>query len=508
MSVGGSFQLLTNNGVEDHMLMATNRLLENIKNISKQKLCNLRAANPGVSAQDLLKMEEDWMPTLQALARSHVIFINSSYKPFVAITHEYSKTVPRQGKADLGATFSFTLPLYGEFINDAVMYVKLTGLAAVSALDKVRYVEYLGHKLAKKVRFKVQNHPIDEYGTDEQNAYFQFKVPYHKEAGYLRNIGQEQPKLGYLSADPTVDEVREYRWFGDGYQTFKQTHATVELWIPILFWFKDVQTALPNFILPKDQTDIEVTFDTEANLVSYANYGGGGSYTKPTVSECCLYVNHLFVLPAFRSIFISRFGYQLIRVHRKHSETLNADTGSVLLHQIKWPVESLYIAFRPQVNSAYSQRWHKNTHITAKQVKEAVVTGTATIQVNNAVYLDEVQPVSKIELLSHDITIYPALSPDFYNNYIPLQYGSCIKTPRDLGWYMMNFNLKPGEFQPSGHINVSKSRELYLKYTSAIDSATSQPIIRSDNPADLIVLADCLNFLAFKGNNVVLRFAT
>jgi hypothetical protein len=54
----------------------------------------------------------------------------------------------------------------------------------------------------------------------------------HKETGYLRNIGQEIPKVGLLTADPTVDEVREYRYFGNGPQTFKQTQPDIENRVP------------------------------------------------------------------------------------------------------------------------------------------------------------------------------------------------------------------------------------------------------------------------------------
>lgn len=508
MSVGGVFQLITNTGIQDRLIMATVQLKKRLKEIACGRIQKLKEEHPDKSDKDILSMTQEWGPSLSEINKTHTLFINSTYKPFVAMAHEYSRTPPRQGKPALGATFSFTLPIIGEFVNDAVLYVKLTGLAAVSALDKVRYVEYLGHRLTKQVRFKVQNHLFDQYGTDEMNVHWQFKVPPSKEKGYLKNIGQEIPKLGYLTADPTVDEVREYRWFGNGPQTFKQTQLDVEMWIPILFWFNEIKTALPNFLLPKNQTDIEVTFESEANLVSFANYGGGGSFTSPSIGKCYLYVNHLFLLPEIHKLFVSRFGFQLIRVHRRHFQEINTNEQNIRLHQLKWPVECLYVGVRPQTNLTNSQRWYKNTSITPVQVKEAVVTGVGTIQVNNAVYLNEQNPVSSLELKSHDITIYPALPPSFYSDYIPYKYGDKITTPRDPGWYMMNFNIKPSDFNPSGHLNVSRGRELYLHYLSAVDTATNQYIIRSDNPCDLIVLADCINFLYLDQGNAVLRFST
>ena len=77
----------------------------------------------------------------------------------------------------------------------------------------------------------------------------------------------------------------------------------------------------------------------------------------------------------------------------------------------------------------------------------------------------------------------------------------------NLGWYMMNFNFMPGQYQPSGHLNVSRARELDLVYTSALNSSY-QNIISPTNPVDLIVLADCINFILYKNKAMTLRFST
>jgi hypothetical protein len=508
MSIGGVFQLITNVGIQDKLIMATEQLVKNVRKIGCDKLATLRFQYPGKSDRELLAGEEAWMPTLTAIERSHIMFVNSSFKPFVAMAHEYSKT-NSTGKLALGNTVVFTLPIIGEFVNDMVMYVKLKNFSAVDARDKVRYVEFLGHRMTKNVKFKVQSHTFDEYTTDNQNAHWQFKVPQNKEVGYLRNIGQETPKQAYLTADPANDEHREYRWFGNGPQTFKRTQLDIEMWIPILFWFKDIQTSLPNFLLPMNQTTIEVEFEAESNLIAFANFGGGGSYNVPEIEKCYLYVNHIFLLPEIHKIFITRFGFQLIRVHRVHTQQVTKAEESVLLHQLKWPIECLYMCFRPRVNLTSSAKWHRSTHIVDVSVPSAVVVDGTTIMVNNAVYYDETHPVSSLSLRAHDTIIYPALAPEFYNNYLPSRYGENLKTPKDLGWYMMNFNVNPGDYQPSGHFNISKSRELYLQYVSSDDpNVAGQKIIRDNNPADLIVIADCINFLLFKDGNAVLRFST
>jgi hypothetical protein len=508
MSTGGVFQLISNDGIQDQLLMATNDLTANIMNITRNKLSVLSKQNPKLSVQQLIARDTAWMPTLAAIEQSHIVFINATFKPFASIAHEYSKTGPRGGKASLGTSCVFALPIVGDFINDTVLYVKLTGLSAKNSLDKVRYVEYLGHRLMQKVSFKVSKFALDSYTSDVYNVHYQFKVPTDKNAGYLRNIGQEIPHQGYLTADPTVDEWREYRYFGDGPQTFKNQQSVVEMWIPLLFWFKDVQNSLPNFLLPMQQTEIEVNFEDQANLIAWANYGGGGLYNVPTITDCFLYMNHIFLLPQLTKIFINRFGFSLIRVHRQHQEQLTTSQGSVLLHNLKWPVECMYVGFRPRVNLNNSQTWYKNTSLTQRSIKEAVVTGISTIEVNDAIYYDEQQVVSTLGIRAQDITIYPNIGPEFYNNYIPYQYGPKLKTPDELGWYMINFNFFPGEYQPSGHFNISRARELYLDYQSAINPDTNQYIIQQSNPVDLIVIADCINFLLCINGSATLRFAT
>jgi hypothetical protein len=124
------------------------------------------------------------------------------------------------------------------------------------------------------------------------------------------------------------------------------------------------------------------------------------------------------------------------------------------------------------------------------------------------VYFQEEPIIASLGLKMHDITIYPDLPPTFYNSYIPNQYGMNLRAPRDLGWNMMNFNFYPNEYQPSGYINVSQGREFYLNYRSAVDPGLGQPYIRANNPIDLIVVADSLNYLYVQGISAVLRFST
>src|SRR3989338_7168327 len=138
--------------------------------------------------------------------------------------------------------------------------------------------------------------------------------------------------------------------------------------------------------------------------------------------------------------------------------------------------------------------------LTDTNVKVAVVNSTDTLLVNNAVYYAETKPIDTLGLQAYGNWIFKNTPMEFYNSYTPFRYGDKLSTPQDAGWMYMPFALFPHSHQPSGHLNTSKAREIYLDYTSSY--------ISSSTTCRVIVLADCLNFILSKNGSAVLRFAT
>jgi hypothetical protein len=583
MSTGGIFKLSTNVGVQDKLLMATDYLQARIRTIT--------AKNKNIqNSQDTNWISDNsYAPDINEIEKSHVTFINGTYKPFITSGFEYNK-VHATGLVAFGSDVNFNIPQFGEFFNDMVVHIRLNNLSSVDSRDRVRYVSLLGHKLLPKVSFKINGNILDSYTTDDYNAYYQFHVQSDKKDGWLRNVGQEIPNLAHMTSDPTFDFHREYKWYGNGNQTFKQTHSSIDLWIPILFWFKKLENSVPNCIIPHGQTNLEVSLANIGDIVGFADYGGGGAYNTPSIDVCELYVNNIFLHKDVYSIFIKKFGFSLIRVHGHHKVSVTKSDDSILLNNLKWPIETLYIAFRPRSNLSLSQHWHKSSALTLNTVKvpvvakniatttsgyiisansnttvigytsgpiisstdaayngyDFVITGgtgynkdddlqnryvvsnyigvsntisvtggwnivnpdtsttfimfTPEVAINVANFYTETPSVNKLELRAHDITIFQESEGSFYNSYLPYRFGKTMNTPEDPGWYMMNFNFYTGEHQPSGHINVSRAREFYLKYTSTY--------INSSNKTDLVVLSDAINFLLIRDGSAILRYAT
>jgi hypothetical protein len=586
MSTGGIFKLITNDGIQDKLLMSTDHLNSRIKLLVQRN----RKNDTQHSGMNIFQ-SNSWIPEINSISKTHMIFIDGSYKPFVASGFEYNK-ISASGQVQFGSRVSFTMPVFGDFINDCVIHIKLSELSVKNNKDKVRYVSLLGHKILKRIEFKVNSSVLDSITSDDYNAYYQFHVPTHKKIGWLRNMGQEIPEVATLTGDPAFDSFKEYRMIGDGNQTFKQKHDPIELWIPLLFWFKNVNNSLPSFAIPYGQTDINIDVAQISELIGYADYGGGGKFNHTVISSIELYMNNIFLQPEIVKIFQSKFGFSLIRVHTRHTEIVKSSSRNVLLSQLKWPTESIYVAFRPSSNETLSQQWHKSSQLTLNTVKMPIVakninlitvasgnvstgntislgyvsgiafntnanyyvdydivitggtgylpndvmknryniisnTGGPTggifsiseswndsfpnssttfelfkreLAINLAQYYKESPSITSLEIIAYGITIFQKAPESFYNSYLPYRFGDRMNTPSDRGWYLINFNYLPGEHQPSGHINLSRAREFYINYTSKT--------ISHENPAELIVLCDAINFLVVKSGTAVLRYST
>jgi len=102
MATGGIFQLITNDGKQDRLLMAT-ELLQN-------RLASIKAARMADP------MIVDKTPTLADIEKTHIVFMNAHFKPFAAIGYEYNKVQPSSGNTQLGEEIQFSIPQFGDFL--------------------------------------------------------------------------------------------------------------------------------------------------------------------------------------------------------------------------------------------------------------------------------------------------------------------------------------------------------------------------------------------------------
>jgi hypothetical protein len=456
----------------------------------------------------------------------------------------------------------------------------LTPGEGVTYKNLVRWCEFPGNRLFQSVKFDVNGNPLDEYFDSTSSALQKFTVQPNKETGYNRLVGQENCVTGYkgLAACKVVDNDsantpqaafdaavpiyngntgdnlngdnadihRECLKFARGPQTPKYTQPSLEIWNKLRFWFNDdARLSIPSVSIPFGQRYINVELAAQSLLafefnnlfeckstevigsgeleITYAPQTATGTITDITIQKMELYVNNIFVNPEIHDIYIKRIGFSLIRVYRQHKQRVSQDSeDELLLSQLKWPIEYMFVCFRPSYNIASSninqwRDWHRCTRIVDAECRDnydvdlpnAVIGGAANSGMINTTsefiipttYEIPIATVDSVSLTAHGITIYDNFESIFFNAYQPFHYGGpAIRTPEDTGALFINFALFPGSYQPSGHINISRAREFFIKWTTTY--------ISNSTPADLLAVAIAINFLLITDGSAVLRYST
>jgi len=538
MATGGIFQLITNDGKQDRMLMATELLNQRLKNIRAQRMADPRVTDP--------------TPTLSDIEKTHVLFMNAHFKPFAAIGYEYNRVRPQSGVAQLGSEVTFSIPQFGDFFNDMVLHIRLSGARlqqtgqnpenSTNCQARFRYAEWLGERLVERVQMEVNGNPLDEYDSAVYNFHRQLNVQPNKLVGWSRCVGQEIPLQGYRDQSACDRQNwREVCAIAVGPQTPTETKGDVDLFVPLLFWFnKDPRLSIPSVSIPYGQRFInvrlapaEAIIERVAPLDAEGNdLDAGNTLTPPTISVADLYINNIFVNPEIHDIFIRRIGFSLIRVHRRQTTLLNKAADEILLQQLKWPIEAMAVGFRPTENLTVNERmenWHRYHRVvkttyqgyedkyaayyTSDQLVDGQVpvdpeTGCPTVApcgvgLTGCTAMDCLPVVDRITIQAHGVPLYNDIPAPFFNAYTPYIYGGYnVNTPTDCGVYLITFNLYPGSYQPSGHINISRAREFFLKYSSLPGA------ISSEQTCDLVVVASAINFLLISDGSAVLRYST
>jgi hypothetical protein len=248
-----------------------------------------------------------------------------------------------------------------------------------------------------------------------------------------------------------------------------------------------------------------------------------------TIDLMELYINNIFVNPEVHDIYIKRIGFSLIRVYRQHTQRCSQEGAEEkLLSQLKWPIEYMFIGIRPVWNikdatpgtsglvTAGNQNqwrdWHRLTRMVDASCDSVITSytpnglqmsssGSQVAPVMPDQYFLPVPTVDTMSLTSHGIVIFDGFCDTFFNQYLPFHYGGpALVTPDDPGALFINMALFPRSYQPSGHLNISRARETYLKFTTSY--------VSNKTPADLLAVAVAINFLLITDGSAVLRYST
>jgi len=447
-------------------------------------------------------------PTVNDINESHFLFINNQYKPFVEFGFNYIKTTVNS-QPTYGNTIEFGVQDNGDFISDMLIYIRIDQLQALDDNDRVRYADFIGHKILKKCQFVISNNVLDEYDRELYNIYYNFHTPEAKKISWLKCMGQEIPLVGTLISDPIVDEHKEIKYIANGYQTLKKQHPKLELFIPLLFWFnRDPRLAFTNHLKPFGQIKVRIELDNAENLmnsIDVVNDEYNQIFNIPQIESCTLYTKHIYMNADIQDIFISKLGFNLIRIYKKVEKILLNNNDRISIQELKFPIESLYIFFRPEINEIgidNFQTWHINSATNLTYIKTPIiynVGGVDTLGINNIKYYNEIPVVDSFRFEGNDSAVYGTQSITFYDGYLPYIAGKNIMS-NNSNIYYLPFTNNADKMQPCGYLNLSKIRELYLEYSSNI--------IETHKPVKMYIYVTALNFLVISKNAATLKYMT
>lgn len=489
-NTGGVFSLQTRDGSEDKILTAVEVL--------NKRLAGIRTAK--------ILMGKDPVPTLTELEETHQFFIKSAYKPYVPVSSEYFKTTP-SSPVGFGNQVVFELPTVGDFISDQVVRVVISGFGIEGAdpltANTYRYANFPGLKLFNNVEFSVGNVKIDNYTNIDSLFQSNFMLEGHKKLALARAVGQQEEKFAsiYHPEKQISEEIR----FTDGAQTLKTYQPQLEFWVPLLFWHNLLPAnAISNRLLQWGQRFIKIDLCSLVELITARAPGAVNKIPIPddiksqiTIKTVELYTNALFIGAEIHDIYFRRLNFGLIRIHGRVRAPINNANGNYLLNAIKHATEFMYVGFRPVANNT-PEKWTDMVFLEENSFCVPVVENCNTITIKNATYKNKLLPILSLALISQGIRLFHQTAIQFYEDYLPFSRSNTAVGLR--GAFLIPFNLKTGEAQPTGYLNMSRNRETYLQWTSNLISV--------NNPVELLITAIELNFLIVKDGKAWLLYET
>ena len=508
MSQSGIFRLVLRDERFDKFFTASDYLRQRLSKVREE-----RAAAGYTNPQ----------PTFTDLERTHILYLRAVYRPFASVACEYVRVKPSGDAASLstsGGTAEFAFPIYGHFTSDMVFHVQFKDVGTANptisqgsdASPRYRFCAYPGMRLFRKVSFRSDETLIDDYVSDEVSFVNKFMIGADQRQAWDRGMGQADLRTAEFFNNNGYSGVLSYR---EGLQTPKYLQESQDLWVPAQFWMcGDAANALLNDLVPNTQRTVVCDLAPLNEIIQAIDQNSGQVVPLPfdrVGVQIDLYVNNIFVNPEVHDLFATRIGFSLIRVHRRQKKMLNMSTASILMDQLKYPAEYLYVGFRDRRNLKDFDHWHlygrarERTAATSLLAPAAIwnqALNVCQLVCRQAKEIDTLDPIAEsFKVTAHGIDLYPTLPSSFFNTYLPQRYfaGTAVVSPQDTSAFLATFCLYPGQFNPSGYYNLSAGRELYLSYQASKVDTT--------NSAELVVSMSALNFLVRKGDKVHLRYA-
>jgi len=343
-----------------------------------------------------------------------------------------------------------------------------------------------------------------------------------------------------------------------GLQTPKPVQPSVKLYIPCIHWFNtERKTSLPVVCMPDGKLVISLQNSPlehlffpapgifiQETVYAYSNAGGAngtqadphrivnrripyiipGSRVTQTDSNrnVSLVTCNILLDELIHMMIISRIGFNLITLIREENISLTTPDGNdqLKVNQLKWPTEYLHLNDQPVSNydprlPESAENWWRcgfQTKYDASDflhfTRRVPIAGPA-----NQFWKESLQQGCRYERNVEDViqtlgvNIYDTYffakenRREFYSNYLAYAYSNgFISGDTQNSSIFITFANIPGPYQPSGFVNLSKTKEMFL-------DARVHPDISILNKARINIQSWCRNFLLIADGSCIVRFS-
>jgi len=402
-------------------------------------------------AQDIYLTGNPMITYFKVVYRRHTNFAMES------IEQTFSGTV------GFGNKVSALISRNGDLVSGLTLEVTVPNLTAAS--DNTRWTDSLGHYLLTEVSVDIGGQQIDKHYSDWLEIWAQLTLDDAQYAAYFELIGTDTSQRG-LTRTVLSGQVLQPGANLDA-------NGNRVLFIPLQFWFcRNVGLALPLIALQYHEVKVNITFQTQANLVIADD-------TLPSAGTLAasLWADYIYLDTDERRRF-AQVSHEYL-IEQLQYDTFSYTTSGSFTSKLNFnhPVKELVWACRETVQTDGKQ-WanytttfadNDETFVRPKMTSVDINGGTgnptgttlAALNTYRAQLSENLVQSGKLKLNGHDR--FATQEGVYFNRLQPLHHHK--RSPTSPGINVYSFALKPEDHQPSGTCNFSRIDNAQLELT-------------------------------------------
>jgi hypothetical protein len=388
-------------------------------------------------------------------------FFESSYVTYEMFAIE-SIDQTGSGVADFNKKVTYEVTKNADLVMGALLEITLPAITPTGTNATVSWIHMIAIYILTKVYVDIGGQTIDTHYPQYMDFWSRLSIPEGKRFGWNEMVGETNVIQSVNGSGVVTNSVN------DSLQVQQTSKSQTKVLLPLRFWFcENPGNALPIGTLLFNTVRITCEFRDAASCYIL----GSGTLTTPSLVDCRLFVDYVFLDKDARERFAADEHFYVInQVQFTGAESVSAATANIRLNY-NMPVTEL---------------------IWGVQEDGAVASGVSRWdfydQYASNTNLLPLTPLTNAVLKLNGQDRFSTRTAEFFMRYQPFKHHSNI--PKSRGIFVYSFALYPEDLQPSGSCNFSRIDNASLNLTFVQ--------IASGVPGKVYIFARNINFLKIK----------